>query len=161
MITDEISIDFRNPATDSLGHEGVQGKLRCQRDEVELQFDQDDRAFRKIPGVVRRIPYGEVESVEYVDRWFRRKLLIFKTKSPDYLDGFPGGEVGKVTLQVCRQSRKNASRLASLLEFKQSEAHLSESAERLDKARSALDDDTGGDPSESDPGEQAAPGPVT
>ena len=140
MITDELSIDFKNPAADALGYEGVQGKLRCQRDEVELQFDQDDRAFRKIPVVVRQIPYSEVESVEYIDRWFRPKLLIFKTRSPEYLDGFPGGEVGKVTLNVCRQSRKDAARLASLLEFKQSEAFLQESDARLADARRAADE---------------------
>ena len=139
MITDELSIDFKNPAADALGYEGVQGKLRCQRDEVELQFDQDDRAFRKIPVEVRPIPYSQVESVEYIDRWFRPKLLIFKTKSPEYLDGFPGGEVGKITLNVCRQSRKNAARLASLLEFKQSEAFLEESNARLADARGILD----------------------
>ena len=139
MITDELSIDFRNPAADALGYEGVQGKLRCQRNEVELQFDQNDRAFRKIPVVVRQIPYRQVESVEYIDRWFRPKLLIFKTKSPEYLDGFPGGEVGKVTLTVCRQSRKDASRLASLLDFKQSEAYLEETNQRLDQARTSLE----------------------
>lgn len=140
MITDELSIDFKNPAADAMGYEGVQGKLRCQRDEVELQFDQDDRAFRKIPVVVRQIPYSELESVEYIDRWFRPKLLIFKTKSPEYLDGFPGGEVGKITLNVCRQSRKNAARLASLLEYKQSEAFLEESHARLNDARVARDE---------------------
>lgn len=138
MITDELSIDFKNPATDAMGYEGVQGKLRCQRDEVELQFDQDDRAFRKIPVVVRKIPYSEVESVEYIHPWFRPKLLIFKTKSPEYLDGFPGGEVGKVTLNICKQSRKDAAKLASLLEFKQSEAFLEESTARLADAREAL-----------------------
>jgi hypothetical protein len=141
MITDELSIDFKNPATDALGYEGVQGKLRCQRNEVELQFDQDDRAFRKIPVEVRQIPYSQVESVEYIDRWFRPKLLIFKTKSPEHLDGFPGGEVGKVTLNVCRHSRKDAARLASVLEFKQSEAFLEESNARLDEARGALEEE--------------------
>ena len=140
MITDELSIDFKNLAADAMGYEGVQGKLRCQHDEVELQFDQDDRAFRKIPVVVREIPYSQVESVEYIDRWFRPKLLIFKTKSPEYLDGFPGGEVGKVTLNICRQSRKDAARLASLLDFKQSEAFLEESNARLNDARGALEE---------------------
>lgn len=150
MITDELSIDFKNPATDALGYEGVQGKLRCQRDEVELQFDQDDRAFRKIPVVVRQIPYGQVESVEYIDRWFRPKLLIFKTKSPEYVDGFPGGEVGKLTLHVCRQSRKDAARLASLLEFKQSEAFLEESNARLERAREAQDETQSADTGSTD-----------
>ena len=148
MITDELSIDFKNPAADAMGYEGVQGKLRCQHDEVELQFDQDDRAFRKIPVVVRQIPYAQLESVEYIDRWFRPKLLVFKTKSPDYLDGFPGGEVGKVTLKVCRQSRKDAARLASLLEYKQSEAFLEESNARLAEARGDRDEE---EVAESDP----------
>jgi hypothetical protein len=157
MITDELSIDFNNPAADALGYEGVQGKLRCQRGEVELQFDQNDRAFRKIPVVVRQIPYRQVESVEYIDRWFRPKMLVFKTKSPQYLDGFPGGEVGKVSLNVCRQSRKDAARLASLLDYKQSEAYLEESNERLDEARTSLDENRAADAkAEDESNDQAA-----
>ena len=143
MITDELSIDFKNPATDSLGYEGVQGKLRCTRDQVELQFDQDDRAFREIPVEVREIPYSQIESVEYISRWFRPKLLILKTKSPEFLDGFPGGEVGKVTLRVCNQSRKDASRLTSLLDYQQSEAYLQESAARFEDARASNDEESG------------------
>ena len=139
MITNELSIDYENPATDPLGYDHVQGKLRCKFDFVELQFDQIDRAFRKIPVVIREIPYSQVESATYVDRWFRPKLLIFKTKDPQYLDGFPGGEVGKVTLQVSRSSRDDAKRMAALLEYKQSEALAEETAARMDDARVGLE----------------------
>jgi len=139
MITDELSIDYENPATDPLGYDHVQGKLRCGHDFVELQFDQIDRAFRKIPVVVREIPYFQVESAAYVDRWFRPKLLIFKTKDPHYLDDFPGGEVGKITLQVSRSSRDEAKRMAALLEYKQAEALHEESSARMDEARAGLE----------------------
>lgn len=139
MITDELSIDYENPATDPLGYEHVQGKLRCKFDLIELQFHQIDRAFRKIPVVIREIPYAQVESATYVDRWFRPKLLIFKTKDPQHLAGFPGGEVGKIKLQVSRSSRDDAKRMAALLQYKQSEALADETAARMNHARAALE----------------------
>lgn len=133
---DELSISFENPATDAMGYEHVEGKLYCGRDKVELQFKQKDRAFRKNETHTVEFGYGEVEKVEFISRWFRPKILIFQTRSPEKLDSFPGANVGRVELQVISDSVKDARKVAQLIEFKQSEAFVEESERRLDRLES-------------------------
>ncbi len=132
---DELSVSFENPATDPLGYNHVEGKLYCGRDAVELQFKVKDRAFRK--SEPRRVPfeYSEVERVEYVSRWFRPKILVFQTRSPEKLADFPGASVGRAELMVLPASRRDASKVAELIRFRQSEAFVTESDERLQRLR--------------------------
>jgi hypothetical protein len=139
MVIGELSIYFENPATDALGYEHVEGKFRCGRDHAELQYKERDRAFRKPEPTVVQLDYSEIEGVEYVNRWFRPKILVVKTKSPDKLAGFPGGDVGQVELFVTRESRKDAAKAPAFVDFKQSEAYLRESDDRLDEKRHELD----------------------
>jgi hypothetical protein len=134
-VYDELSVSFENPATDPLGYNHVEGKLYCGRDAVELQFKVKDRAFRK--SEPRRVPfeYSEVERVEYVSRWFRPKILVFQTRSPEKLADFPGASVGRAELMVLPASRRDASKVAELIRFRQSEAFVTESDERLQRLR--------------------------
>ncbi|MEM7697376.1 MAG: hypothetical protein AAF236_03120 [Verrucomicrobiota bacterium] len=134
---DELSISFENPATDPLGHNHVAGKLYCGRDQVELQYKMRDRAFKKNEPITISFDYGEVEGVELVSRWFKPKLLIFQTRSPDKLADFPGADVGRVELQVIRESVGDAKRVAALIDLKQSEAFVAESEDRLSARRRA------------------------
>lgn len=138
MIGEELSVYFENPARDALGYEHVGGCLRFGRDEVELTFDEKDRAFRKTPAVTVTFGYGEVVGVTYVSRWFRPKVLRFQTKSPEKLAEFPGADVGQVNLIVKPESRKAAAKAPELVEFKQSEAWLEESERRLEEKRGDL-----------------------
>ncbi len=133
---DELSISFENPATDPLGHNEVEGKLYCGRDAVELQFKAKDRSFRKGESIVVPFDYAEVEKVDYISRWFRPKRLVFQTRSPDKLAGFPGASVGRVELHVVASSRRDAAKVADLIRFKQSEAFVAESESRLGRLRS-------------------------
>lgn len=119
-----------------MGYNHVVGKLYCGRDYAELQFKVRDRAFRKTNSKVVRIEYGEVESVNYSQGWFRSSILIFETRSPDKLSEFPGVHVGRIELQVIRGSRGDAKGVEALIRFKQSEAFLAESEERLEERRS-------------------------
>ncbi len=132
---DELSVSFENPATDPLGYNHVEGKLYCGRDAVELQFKVRDRAFRK--NEPRRVPfeYSEVERVEYLSRWFRPKILVLQTRSPEKLADFPGASVGRAELLVLPASRRDASKVAELIRFRQSEAFVTESDERLHRLR--------------------------
>lgn len=139
MVIDELSIYFENPATDALGYEHVEGKFRCARDYAELQFKERDRAFRKTNPIVVQFDYSEIEGVDYVNRWFRPRILVVKTKSPEKLTGFPGGVVGQVELWVTRESRKDAAKAPAFIDFKQSEAYLRESDDRLGEKRHHLD----------------------
>ena len=136
---DELSVYFENSATDPLGYDHVEGKLYCGRDKVELQFKQKDRAFKKNDPVTIEFDYSEVEGAEYVSRWFRPKLLIFKTRSPEKLKDFPGAQVGRVDLQVTRAARDAARRAQVFIEYKHSEAYLKESDKRWSESRDNLD----------------------
>ena len=132
---DELSVSFENPATDAMGYQHIQGKLYCSRDWLELQFREKDRAFRKSDTNVVRLEYGEVETVEYISKWFQPKLLILQTRSPEKLDEFPGADVGRVELQVMRESTRHAKRVAALIGYRQSEAFLEESEGRVERSR--------------------------
>jgi hypothetical protein len=134
-VYDELSISFENPATDPLGYDHVEGKLYCGRDVVELQFKVRDRAFRKTSAQVVSFDYSEIERVEYLARWFRPKVLVFQTRCPEKLDGFPGASVGRVELQVIDGSKADAAKVAELIRYKQSEAFVSESESRLSRLR--------------------------
>jgi len=134
-VYDELSVSFENPPTDPLGYNHVEGKLYCGRDAVELQFKTRDRAFRRSESTSVAFDYAEVERVEYVSKWFRPKVLVFQTRSPAKLDGFPGASVGRVELQVIASSLRDASKVAELIRFKQSEAFVAESESRLDRLR--------------------------
>jgi hypothetical protein len=135
-VYDELSVSFENPATDPMGYNHVVGKLYCGRDYAELQFKVRDRAFKETDPKVVRIKYGEVESVDYSGGWFRPSVLILATRSPEKLSEFPGVHVGRIEFQVIRGSRSEAKKVEALIRFKQSEAFLAESEERLQEKRS-------------------------
>lgn len=135
---DELSISFENPATDPLGYDHVAGKLYCGRDALELQYRVKDRAFRKGESIIVPFTYAEVELVQLVVRWFRPRALIFQTRYPEKLDGFPGSKVGRVELQVIPDSVNDARKVAELIRYKQSEAFVAESEERLNRLRDEL-----------------------
>lgn len=128
---DELSVSFENPATDAMGYNAVQGKLYCGIDRVQLQFKPKDRAFRKGETTTVEFDYGEVEKVEFVSRWFRPKVLIFSTRSPEKLAEFPGTKVGQVKLLVMPDSIDEAKKVAALIDYKQSEAFLAETESRI------------------------------
>ncbi len=132
---DELSISFENPATDPLGYNQVAGKLYCGRDEVALHYKVKDRAFRKNESVTVRFTYAEVELIRLMARWFRPRIIVFQTRSPDKLDGFPGSIAGRVELQVIPASVREAGKVADLIRFKQSEAFVAESEDRLNRLR--------------------------
>lgn len=130
-VFDELSVSFENPAGDAMGYDAVEGKLICEADAVVLQFKQKDRAFRKNPILTARFDYLEIESVEFLSKWFQAKRLIFRTSAAAKLDSFPGANVGKVDLFVCRESVAAAKKVAARIDFRQSEARLSASESRL------------------------------
>ena len=136
---DELSVYFDNPATDAMGYEHVEGFLRCGRDHAELHFKEKDRAFRKSEPTTVTFEYSEIERVEYHGGWLRPKILTLRVRTPEKLKDFPGADVGRVDLQVTKKSRKDAERAPALLDYKQSEAYLRESANRLDEVRDELD----------------------
>jgi|GEM_PF-474621 len=140
-VPEELSVYFKNPATDPLGYNQVEGKLYCGRDEVQLQFKQKDSAFKKISPVVIEFAYSEIYDVEYVSKWLRPKILLFKTRSPEKLKDFPGAEVGRVQLRVIRAAREDARRAQVFIEYRQSEAYLRDSDARWSDLRDEFESD--------------------
>ncbi len=136
---DELSVYFDNPATDSMGYNTVEGKLFCGRDKIELQYKQKDRAFKKNPAIVVEFDYSEVERVEFTTGWFKPRILIFKTRSPEKLEEFPGAKVGLVELHVTKPAVADAKKVATFIEYQQSEAFLEESDRRWLESRSESD----------------------
>lgn len=118
-----------------MGYDAVQGKLYCGVDAIQLQFKEKDRAFRKNEPVTIEFGYGEVEKAEFISKWFRPKILVFQTRSPDRLAAFPGAKVGRVELQVLPESKTEAKKVAGLIDFKQSEAFLEETESRIERSK--------------------------
>ena len=114
-----------------MGYETVEGKLMCQAEHLVLQFKEKDRAFRKNPLLTVAFDYQEVESLEWISRWFQPKRIIFRTTAASKLDDFPGANVGKAELFVCKESYPQAKKLPSLVDYRKSEARLAASDSRL------------------------------
>jgi len=67
-----VNIHFRIPAADPLGREEVLGKLRFLPDHVGLSWRMKGNVFKGGKGEMINIdlPYGEIEHVELVKKWF-------------------------------------------------------------------------------------------
>lgn len=130
-VFDELSISFENPAGDAMGYDAVEGKLLCQQERVLLQFKRKDRAFRKNPIQEAMFSYPEVEEIEFISKWFQPKRIIFRTTASEKLADFPGSNVGKVELFVCRDSVKQAKRIRTVIDYRKSEVRLTMTEERL------------------------------
>ncbi len=103
----------------------------CSNPGVTIRFKQKDRAFKKNEETIVELSYAEVESISYSSKLFGPKLLTLTTRNTDKLSSFPGGDVSRVILHVCKQSRKSAERIADYVEYRQSEAYLKEQDSRL------------------------------
>ena len=122
-----------------MGYNQVEGKLYCGREKVELQYKQKDRAFKKNEPIVIEFEYSEVYEMEYLSRWFRPRLLVFRTRSPEKLKEFPGANVGKVQLRVTKAAREDARRAQVFIEYMQSEDYLKESDRRWTESRDDIE----------------------
>lgn len=132
---DELSIYFDNPATDPLGHEAVAGKILCTEKAVEIHFKQKDRAFKNFRSKTIYLSYADVETARYEAKFFGPKTLVLTIRKSGNLSEFPGADVSRLELHVCKDSRSNAKKVAEYIGFRQSEAYLEESDRRLNETR--------------------------
>jgi len=138
-MTDELSVYFQNEATDPLGHQHVEGQLRCGATSVTLHFKERDRTFRKTEPTTVEFGYDEIDFVKYESSWFGPKLLTLRISHPEKLSDFPGADVGQVVLQVEKKSRVEAARLSNFVDYRQSELKLVTRDSALSEAREGLD----------------------
>jgi hypothetical protein len=137
MLTDPVNITFECPAADPLGREHIIGKLRFLPDEVELSWRLKGNVFTGGKGEMSSIvlPYGEIEQVELVKRWWKIRKLIFRVSDPKLLGDIPVSEMGKLAMEIDDRSREEAKKLESLIDFKRSIFLLDAQEERLKAMR--------------------------
>lgn len=130
---DPVNIHFRIPAADPLGRQEVLGKLRFLPGHVALSWRLKGSVFKGGKGkmITVDLPYGEVEHVELVRKWFRLRHIVFRIANPELVKDIPGVDMGKMVLHIDGRSREEAKRLSSLIDYKRSIFILDDHEQRL------------------------------
>ncbi|MFK7909867.1 MAG: hypothetical protein AB8F34_04615 [Akkermansiaceae bacterium] len=134
---DPVSIHFHIPATDPLGREEVLGKIRFLPEHVALSWRLKGSVFKGGKGEMTTInlPYGEIEHVELVKKWFRIRHIVLRIDTPELVKDIPGVDMGKMILHIDDRSREEAKKLTDLIDFKRSIFILDEHENRLKAMR--------------------------
>ena len=137
MLIDPVNINFHCPPVDPLVKGHVIGKLRFLPDQVELSWRFKGNVFTggKSEMITRTLPYGEIEHVELVKKWWKIRRLIFRVSDPKLLGDIPVAEMGKIEIEIDDRSREDAKKLESLIDFKRSIFLLDAQEERLKAMR--------------------------
>ncbi len=137
MLTDPVNINFHCPPIDPLGKDEVIGKLRFLPDHVDLSWRMKGNVFTggKSEMITIDLPYGEIEHVELVKKWWKIRKLIFRVSNPKLLGEIPVANMGKIIMEIDDRSRQEAEKLESLIDFKRSIFLLDAQEERLKSMR--------------------------
>ncbi|MGJ8698037.1 MAG: hypothetical protein ACSHYF_17085 [Verrucomicrobiaceae bacterium] len=140
MLTDPVNISFQIPARDPLGREEIMGKLRFLPDHVELAWRLKGNVFSGGKSEMQTIdlPYGEIEHVDLVKKWWKIRQIVFRVSDPRLLSEIPAAEMGKLTMDIDERSREEAMKLHGLIDFKRSIFILDAQEERLKAMKSDL-----------------------
>ncbi|MBK1854751.1 hypothetical protein JO972_07260 [Verrucomicrobiaceae bacterium 5K15] len=130
---DPVNINFHIPATDPLGREEVLGKLRFLPDHVKLSWRMKGSVFKGGKGELTTIdlPYGEIEHVELVKKWFKIRRIVLRIETPELVKDIPGVDMGRMNLHIDDRSREEAKKLTDLIDFQRSMFILDEHDKRL------------------------------
>ncbi len=134
---DPVNIHFNIPATDPLGKKKVLGKLRFLTDHVVLSWRLKGSVFRGGKGEMANIelPYGEIEHVELVKKWFKVRSIILRIANPEIVKDIPSVDMGKMVLRIDARSRQEALKLEGVIDFKRSMFILDDHEQRLKSMR--------------------------
>jgi len=137
--SDPISIQFDIPATDHLGKNHVEGKLRFMSDIVELDWRVRGNVFRGGNEEVKTIQlqYAQIEHVELVKKWWKIRNLVLRIADPTLVAEIPGVEMGKMVLVIDERSREEAQKLESLIDYKRSIFILDERTKRIEDLKNS------------------------
>lgn len=137
ILTEPVNIHFHCPAIDPLGKENLIGKLRFLPDHVELSWRMLGNVFTggKTEMQIIHLPYGEIEHVELIKKWWKLRQLIFRVSDPTLLQDLPAAEMGKLTMEIDARSRQEAQKLDSLIDFQKSTFLLDAQEKRLQAMR--------------------------
>ena len=133
-----VNIHFSIPASDPLGREAVLGKLRFMPELVVLSWRLKGNVFRggKSTMISIDLPYGEIEHVELIKKWFRVRQIVLRILNPELVQDIPGVDMGKMTMDIDDRSREEAKKLSDLIDFKRSIFILDDHEQRLKAMRS-------------------------
>jgi hypothetical protein len=133
-----VNIHFSIPASDPLGRQAVLGKLRFMPELVTLSWRLKGNVFRggKSEMITIDLPYGEIEHVALVKKWFRVRQIVLRIATPELVQDIPGVDMGKMTLDIDDRSREEAKKLIGLIDFKRSIFILDDHEKRLKTMRS-------------------------
>lgn len=108
MLAEPVNISFHIPTTDPLDREHILGKLRFLPDHVELTWSLKGNVFSGGKGEMQIIalPYGEIEHVDLVKKWFKIRRLVFQVSNPKLIGDIPTAEMGKLTMEIDDRSAK-------------------------------------------------------
>jgi hypothetical protein len=81
------------------------------------------------------LPYGEIEHVELVKKWWQIRKLIFRVSDPRLFGDIPVADMGKLEMEIDDRSHEEAEKLSSLIDFKRSIFLLDAQEERLKAMR--------------------------
>lgn len=81
------------------------------------------------------LPYGEIDHVEIVKKWFKIRRIILRISSPELVKDIPGVDMGKMILHIDERSRDEAKKLTGLIDFKRSMFILDDHEKRLKSMR--------------------------
>jgi hypothetical protein len=120
---DEISIPFHNEIYEGLGE--VHGRLRIGDGVLLLEYRMKDAVIGVLRGRVReqRIPLIDIESIEFHNGWFRKRIIIRANSIASFTD-IPGAEGGVLVLRIKRQDAERARLCVSRMQLAQSEQKL-------------------------------------
>jgi len=118
--SDPISIQFEIPATDHLGKDHVEGKVRFEHDSIILTWRLRGNVFRG----------GNA-------KWWKIKDIVLRITDPSLVEAIPGVEMGKMVLLIDSRSREEATKLESHIDYKRSIFRLDESNKRIDDLKNS------------------------
>jgi len=137
--SDPISIQFEIPATDHLGKDHVEGKVRFEHDSIILTWRLRGNVFRGGNAEVQTITldYSQIEHVELRKKWWKIKDIVLRITDPSLVEAIPGVEMGKMVLLIDSRSREEATKLESHIDYKRSIFRLDESNKRIDDLKNS------------------------
>jgi hypothetical protein len=136
-LIDPVSIYFSIPATDHLGKNQVEGKLRFLETHVELSWRLKGSVFTGGEKEMTSVDfsYGEIEGIELKHSWFRPIRIIVRVAAPEKLTTMPSISVGKMDVVLDNKSKQEAKKLEQILAYKKSEFILNTHESRLNGIR--------------------------
>ena len=128
MIDDRLSLPFTIPDLyHGLAH--AIGRLRLDQEGIVLEYRIADAVLGILKSRVHEthIPFDEIESIQFKNGWFRKRIFI-QTYSLHSQAAIPGGDDGVIRLKVTRHDKERALEVISRINLHISESRL----ERMD-----------------------------